>query len=210
MPLNTPKETWSLLDSYLPQNESQIKAKKLVSIAAQLAISDSWVFKEALLLWLEWAPWLWKTHLVDGLIEELRDHNIGYITNKWDNYFLQSENYKKSSIVILDDVLRDYQKLTDVKFPDDKIFAEQFAEMIFDIYDHKKMLFVTSNFGIEEILKFVTEKIEWWIGWHARLQSRINHLMAHNTHVKLIWTDYRTIIKDKWWVYKDLFDTLHS
>lgn len=200
----------SLLESFLPQNESQEKAKKIVSIASQLAISSKWIFKEALLLWLEWAPWLWKTHLSNSLIEQLENNNINYVSNKWDNYFLQSENYKKASVVVFDDVLRDYQKLTDVTFPSDKIFSEQFAKMIFDIYDHNKLLFITSNFGINEILQFVTNHIEWWIAWHSRLQSRINHLMANNTHIKLTWTDYREHIKNRGWAYKDLFDTLNG
>lgn len=154
---------------------------------------------EPILIWVDWAPWLWKSHLCKALFQELQKLWLNVISNITDPYILSNWTFRESNIIILDDLFQSTQDLNNIwnSWHDWMMMNNYLIKILFDVYENNKVLVVTSNFKILDILEKVSEHEK----ENKRLVSRIKHLLSHTHPITLTWTDYREILANKWWKY---------
>lgn len=183
MQCNTPNYTRNneiTFDTYDPQNETQKVAKDFLQNLANYLISNE--VPDAVIIWIQSAPWLWKSHLFKSFKTHLENNQVTLTHNLNDPHFLMMEWYKKSKIILIDDLFQDLQSLDNVKWP----IIDRLSKLIFDIYENKKLLLITSNFDIKLILDKISAADTVW-----RLKDRITELLSHTKPIKLEWESYR-------------------
>jgi len=162
-----------------------------------------------MIVWLHWAPWLWKSHLISAF--ETSIQNIPWVKihkpHKKFGFSQHQDRYRDASIIINDDLFQDFQSLDDVFAIDAFLKKIQEAEVrhlwefIFDLYDGKKIWIVSSNFDIKEVLKRVGD-----MDSQDRLKSRIAHLLATTGVLQLEWDDHRKVLANTGTKFSKLFD----
>lgn len=177
--------------TYLPTHDSQIVAKEWLELLANLIIEKNGKLWEPAIIWIEWNPWLWKSHLLNSFKLKLKEWGIGF-THNTDMYFLQNHAYSQSGIIILDDLFQNVSSFDDLNGSRNIATMDYIKQMIFDIYEHKKILIVSSNLDIKKVLQVISSTDEVW-----RLKDRITELLSHTMPLKLEWRSYREIKAEK-------------
>ena len=160
-----------------------------------------------MIVWLQWAPWLWKSHLMEAFAKSI--NWVQWITTAkptdTHHFFAMSSNYTGSNTIITDDLFQRAWNLGDVfdKKDWDKWWypAQKLPNFLFDLYDWKKIWLVSSNFDIKDVLKRVAE-----LDWQWRLTSRIDHLLATTWVLHLEWEDHRKVLATTGTRFKSLFN----
>jgi len=159
------------------------------------AINNQWSLGEPMIVWLDWAPWLWKSHLLNAFSQSLL-WNPGIVIAKPQNthhFFANSSNFTWSNVIITDDLFQRAWSLDDVFQKKDWgkgwYPAQKLPEFLFDLYDWRKIWIVSSNFDIKDVLENVAQLDGQW-----RLISRIQHLLASTWVLHLEWDDHRKVL----------------
>lgn len=167
-------------ENFEPQNDSQKVAKNFLEKLAEYLTKNK--IPDAVIIWIQGAPWLWKSHLLNSFNNQLRDNKIDSCDNLNDEHFLTLEKYKASDIILIDDLFQNLNSLDKVSTFD----INNLSRLIFHIYENKKILIITSNFDINAILDKISSEDKVW-----RLRDRITELLSHTQPIKLEWESYR-------------------
>lgn len=174
------KDRGESFDNYKIHNESQKIASESLEKVTTLLISNNGDLWSPAIIWIDWNPWLWKSHLLSAVKSQLKNAWIEFYFNADEHLLLMDDNYKWSKIIIIDDL---FQNVTDFsKISNYELW--KIKDLIFEIYESKAILIVSSNFSIENILNEVS-KID------QRIASRVTELLWHTMPLHITWDDYR-------------------
>ena len=191
-------------ENYIPSNETQKFAKEWLENLTEYIIENNLHFEEPAIIWIEGKPWLWKSHLLNAIKLELSKNNIIFSHNT-DEYFLQNWAYSQSNIIIIDDLFKDLKSLKELNSISSRIVLNQIEKMIFDLYEKNKILIVSSNFNIKDILEKLSEWDDVW-----RLKDRITELLWHVQPIKITWKSYRIKKAEFKSTISEIFDNVKS
>lgn len=179
-------------ENYEYTNKKNEKIKESLKNFTEVLIKNKWDLGEPVIIWLQWNPWLWKTHLLRAMQNYLKENGIKFLSNQNNRFFFQKEKFleEENKIIFLDDLFQDVWSETEFEKFDSwiEISKNYLKKLIFDLYENKKILIVSSNFDIKYILDLLSNGDE--IG---RLKDRINELLWRVQTLKLEWDSYRKI-----------------
>ncbi len=166
-------------------NKSLEYARDFLSWLWKLLIERKWVLWQPVIIGIQGGPWVWKTHLIKALKDQLNWAWIHFFDSSKNQFILSSHHeykWKENFIVIADDILQKYSSL-------DRCSKQEFVwlgELIYELYERNWFLLVTSNFDIREIFAKVSATDD--IG---RLRSRCNQLLGSIQPIHIEAPDYR-------------------
>ncbi len=176
-------------------NKTLEKASRILRKLAEAINENNWPLGEPMIVWLHWAPWLWKSHLIDAFSQSIQLApwiNIARPGNTH-HFFATNSNFTGANVIITDDLFQRAASLDDVfwKKDWDKWWypAQKLPDFLFDLYDGKRIWIVSSNFDIKDVLKNIAQ-----LDWQGRLTSRIEHLLASTWVLHLEWEDHRKVL----------------
>lgn len=178
-------------------NQTLERALNTLKRLSNAIIENKWPLDEPMIVWLHGKTGLWKTHLISAFERSITWVNWIKILRPNRRYWFSQmqRDYRVANVIIVDDLFQEHQTLENV-FAEDKFLnriwdpeVRGLPEFLFDLYDGKKLLVVSSNFDIKELL--------WRIGnmdQQERLKSRIDHLLASTWVLHLEWEDHRKVL----------------
>lgn len=178
------------LENFQPQTEKQRKAADNIKWLLRLIKDTNWKPQKPIMFMLHWWPWRWKTHLLNAFLNE--------VAKLWHSYSLVRRpettgygniNYSKD-IIVIDDLFSAKQSLS-TNFQSYEYGSIE--RMIFEVYEWKKILLMTSNFSLEDLINMVNKFDEKW-----RIKSRIKEFIWFCPDMELDWDDFREKIWKEW------------
>ena len=182
-PWNRFSETF---DNLIPQTEKQIKAKNTMLWVLRV-IREKWLpLEKPLMVMLHSKPWRWKSHLMRSLMNELWKLNIEYkfCSNPWGSLW---KNHIAWKVCFIDDLYADKQSIEHLNQYD----YWRLEEVLFDVYDNNKILVLSSNFSLNDILEFIKKYDS--IG---RIASRLTEFISYCPDLEIDWEDQRPLRKN--------------
>jgi chromosomal replication initiation ATPase DnaA len=189
----------STFENFTPSTDSQSQVQELLQGLAQQVIeakdtiaTQTQPFGDACLIFLHGKPGRGKTHLVEALVNEIKAAApkvfARMVLSRGRLYFdfqVNDNPYGDAPIVIIDDMFHDKQSVKDLH-PATELTA--FMKFITDLYNHKRLVIVTSNFGLVKggILDRIKEEDK--VG---RTVSRAAEVMSGAGEFELLGPDYR-------------------
>ena len=203
---NTPEvHPFAWFDSFDTKNNPTLeKAKNTLEKIAE-KIRKEWHLNYPMIVWLQWKPWLGKSHLIEAF-EAAIQWVIWVKCHRPDKKYWfpqQRTRYKQANVIISDDLFQELDTL-DQAFTG--VFEQTYTtkalpEFLFDLYEGRKIWVVSSNFDIKEILNRVSA-----MDWKDRLTSRVKHLLASTGTVHLEGDDHREILANTGTRFTKLFE----
>lgn len=189
----------STFENFTPSTDSQSQVQELLQGVAQQVIAaketiatQTQPFGDACLIFLYGKPGRGKTHLVEAFVNAIKaaapEVFARMVLSRGRLYFDYQVNdnpYGDAPIVIVDDMFHDKQSVEHLH-PATELTA--FMKFITDLYNHKRLVIVTSNFGLIEggILDRVEKEDK--VG---RTISRATEVMSGAGEFELLGPDYR-------------------
>lgn len=175
-----------------------IEAKAVMGTLLEELVKNNGKLWEPVIVWIHSWPWRGKSHLLGAFEAGLKDTKIPHIATHRDKYLLSQSQHKYQSVpIIISDDLFQWTNTLPKNMLDttNKWWSDykSFPELIFDIYEGKKVWVMSSNFDIHDILERVAESDTEW-----RLKSRIAHLLASVQPLNLNTApDHREILAER-------------
>lgn len=166
-------------------NKSLEYARDFLSWLWKFLIERKWVLWQPVIIGIQGAPWVWKTHLIKALKDQLNWAWIHFFDSSEKQFLLsvtQEFKGKENFIVIADDILQRFSNLNQCP----KQEFVWLGEAIYELYERNWVLIVTSNFDIREIFAKVAATDDIW-----RLKSRCNQLLGSIQPIHIEAPDYR-------------------
>lgn len=182
------------------------EAKRIMTILLKEVVKKWWKLDEPLIVGIHSWPGRWKSHLIAAFEKWLQDAGVQFCSSHKDEYLLtqKKSEYWKHWIIISDDLLQWTSALPrNIKDTSNSWWYDFQAlpDLLFDIYDWKKIWIVSSNFDIAEILDRVAES-----DTVGRLKSRVRHLLASVQPINLDTApDHREVLAQQWTRAAQLF-----
>lgn len=189
----------STFENFTPSTDSQSQVQELLQGLAQQVIeakdtiaTQTQPFGDACLIFLYGEPGRGKTHLVEAFVNELKAAAPEVFARMvlsrdrlYLDYLYSSNPYGDAPIVIVDDLFHDKKSVSDLH-PGGDIAA--FMKFITDMYNHKRLVIVTSNFALVKggILARIKEEDK--VG---RTVSRAAEVLSGAGEFELLGPDYR-------------------
>lgn len=170
-------------EQYTPSTEKQTLAKNKMLGVLRL-IREKWLpLQKPLLVMLHSKPGRWKSHLMRSLMNELWTLGIDYDyhSNPW---VMFGPNMTQKDVCFIDDLYAWEQSINNLSSFD----FNRLSSVLFEVYNNNKILILSSNFSLSEIVKFI-ERFD-TIG---RITSRIKEFIGYCPDLELDGVDYREV-----------------
>lgn len=189
----------STFENFTPSTDSQSRVHELLQGLAQQVIeakdtiaTQTQPFGDACLIFLHGEPGRGKTHLVEAFVNAIKAaapevfaRMVLSCDRLYLDYLYSSNPYDDAPIVIIEDLFHDKKSVSDLHTGAD---IAAFMKFITDMYSHKRLVIVTSNFRLLKggILDRVKEADQ--VG---RTVSRAAEVMSGGGEFELLGPDYR-------------------
>jgi DNA replication protein DnaC len=190
--------TFDSFDASAPERRAALDAarglaEKLASMRDQI-LNEEHPFKRARIFAFWGKPGRGKTHLVEALVNHLRQVAPDIVEKIWlsrsdftlDNIIRPSVPYGGAPIVIPDDLFVEFQDVSKLHPNTD---VECFMRFVRQMYEERRIVIVTTNVPFTEgILGRVAE-----CDPSGRTASRLAEMLAPSSEIEITGIDYRTV-----------------
>lgn len=185
------------LDNFEAETETHEKTVRIIKWLVQLILDYDSIPPKPIMLALHGESGRGKTHLLKAFLNELARNQINYHYEAKPNTAL-SYYSKDKKIIAYDDLFAERKNMKEFRNYD----YQYLEELIFDIYEYKRIFIFTSNFSLNQLTEFIKKHDEIW-----RITSRIDEFIGICPDIQIDWEDYR---KKIWEKTKDIFSSYFS